>query len=69
VQLWEVGVLTWDAACKKEFRMKRMLILTLADYPAHGMILGQVTRDFMGCTIYGKIWIKIGPKHYNAASI
>jgi hypothetical protein len=54
VQLWEVGVLTWDAACKEEFRMKNMMIWTLADYLAHGMILGEVTKGFMAYTIYGK---------------
>lgn len=54
VQLWEVGVLTWDAARKETFKMKGMLILTIADYPAHGMISGQVTRGFMACTRCGK---------------
>lgn len=30
-----------------------MIILTIADYPAHGMISGQVTKGFHGCTICG----------------
>jgi hypothetical protein len=35
------------------FRMKAMLILTIADYPSHDMISGQVTKGYLGCTRCG----------------
>lgn len=52
--LWERGILTYDVIQRlglpNPFNLKGQCILTSADYPAHGMISGQVYSGYLGCT-------------------
>jgi hypothetical protein len=54
--LWQ-GVPTHDVVQREgmanQFQLRAMLMLTVADYPAHGMISGQVTKGYVACTRCG----------------
>ena len=55
--LWSPGVLTHDSmrgsGRQSPFTLRAMCVLSIADYPAHGMIAGQVVRGYKGCTRCG----------------
>lgn len=52
--LWNEGVKTEDAAMYKgsrEFNMKAILLWTIHDFPAYGIVAGCVTKGYRGCPI------------------
>jgi hypothetical protein len=55
--LWDNGLVVNDAFQRpgrpSKFKLRAMLILTVADYPAHGMISGQATHGRFACTRCG----------------
>ena len=56
LQLWYVGFRTWDAALYNDnawFTMHAMVIWTIHDFPALGIVSGCVTKGYMGCPVCG----------------
>lgn len=55
--LWLTGVLTYDVLQRmgeaNPFVLRAIMLLTIADYPAHSMIAGQVGKGYLGCTRCG----------------
>ncbi|KAL0448967.1 UNVERIFIED_CONTAM: hypothetical protein Slati_1453100 [Sesamum latifolium] len=51
LQLWHVGVRTYDHATDNEFIMRTALMWTVNDLPAYGMTFGWSTAGVMGCPI------------------
>ncbi|KAL0455723.1 UNVERIFIED_CONTAM: hypothetical protein Slati_0911500 [Sesamum latifolium] len=51
LQLWHVGVRTYDHATDNEFIMRAALMWTVNDLPAYGMTSGWSTAGVMGCSI------------------
>ena len=43
LELWEVGVMTYDISRKKNFTMKVAVIWTISDFPAYGMLSGRLS--------------------------
>ena len=56
-QLWSRrGVLTWDARANlgvSHFNLRAVLMWTLHDFPAYGLISGLTTKGFKGCPVCG----------------
>ncbi|KAL2227751.1 UNVERIFIED_CONTAM: hypothetical protein Sindi_2133800 [Sesamum indicum] len=52
LQLWHVGVLTYDNAIDNTFIMPAALMWTVKDLPAYGMAYGWSTAGIMGYPIY-----------------
>lgn len=55
-QLWVDGVITVDAAQYtgvRNFRLRAMLLWTIHDFPAYGLVAGCVTKGFRGCPVCG----------------
>ncbi|XP_048502875.2 uncharacterized protein LOC104897123 [Beta vulgaris subsp. vulgaris] len=48
-ELWEVGVETYDASKKENFKMYAALLLTINDFPAYGMLSGWSTKGKRAC--------------------
>ena len=42
--LWEVGHPTYDSHKKEMFQMHAMIVGTISDFPARGMLSGNVVR-------------------------
>lgn len=54
--LWNTGVPTDDAAMyqgSRRFNMKAILLWTMHDFPAYGVVAGCVTKGYRGCPICG----------------
>ena len=54
--LWDVGVPTDDAARyqgSSRFNMKAILMWTIHDFPAYGVVAGCVTKGYKGCPVCG----------------
>ena len=54
--LWGTGVPTDDAAMymgSPRFNMKAILLWTIRDFPAYGIVSGCVTKGYVGCPICG----------------
>ena len=54
--LWHTGVPTDDAAIYQgspHFNMKAILLWTIHDFPAYGVVAGCVTKGYKGCPICG----------------
>ncbi|KAL0405495.1 UNVERIFIED_CONTAM: hypothetical protein Slati_3863400 [Sesamum latifolium] len=51
LQLWHVGVRTYDHAMNNEFIIRAALMCTVNDLPAYGMASGWSTVGVMGCPI------------------
>ena len=49
--LWHVGVTTYDISRKHNFNMRAMLMWTIGDFPAYGMLSGWMTAGHMACPI------------------
>ncbi|XP_038983288.1 uncharacterized protein LOC120111038 [Phoenix dactylifera] len=47
--LWEVGVTTYDIFRKENFQMKAVLLWTINDFPAYGMLSGWSTHGKLAC--------------------
>ncbi|KAL0324644.1 UNVERIFIED_CONTAM: hypothetical protein Scaly_2431500 [Sesamum calycinum] len=51
LQLWHVGVRTYDHATDRDFMMRAALMWIMNDLPAYGMIYGWSTTRVMGCLV------------------
>ena len=54
IVLWNEGVRTEDASMyrgSREFNLKAMLLWTIHDFPAYGIVAGCVTKGYKGCPI------------------
>jgi hypothetical protein len=65
--LWEKGVDTWDAKEKKNFNLRAILLWTINEFPAYGMLSGWSTKGKFACPYCHKdtdfLWLKCGSKH------
>ena len=55
--LWRTGVPTVDASMyngSTRFDMKAILLWTIHDFPAYGVVAGCVTKGYRGCPVCGK---------------
>ncbi|XP_024013230.1 uncharacterized protein LOC112087553 [Eutrema salsugineum] len=66
-QLWEKGVLTYDALSGTTFTLKAMLLWTISDLPAYGNLAGCKVKGKMDCPLCGKhtdsMWLSNSRKH------
>ena len=53
-ELWEDGVLTYDASKGETFRMHAALMWTINDFPAYGNLSGWSTKGYMACPTCNK---------------
>ena len=53
LQLWEVGVLTYDVSLKQNFMIRATLMWTVSDFPAYAMLSGWSTAGKLACPYYG----------------
>ena len=54
LELWTYGIYCFDAARYREsshFVMKAMVIWTIGDFPAYGVMAGCTTKGFIGCPV------------------
>jgi hypothetical protein len=51
--LWRDGILVRDAARQSYQRIKAILMFTIHDYPAYGLVAGLVTKGYRGCVCCG----------------
>ena len=57
LDLWTYGVYCLDVAQYKQsshFVLKAMVIWTIGDFPAYGMLAGCTTNGFVGCPVCGE---------------
>ena len=47
--LWEHGARTYDVSCKENFQMRTVLMWTISDFPAYGMLSGWATHGRLSC--------------------
>ena len=47
--LWEVGHPTYDSHKNEMFQMHAMIVGTISDFPARGMLSGNVVRGYKAC--------------------
>ncbi|CAH9097982.1 unnamed protein product [Cuscuta europaea] len=50
-ELWAIGTPTYDVSRDQMFIMKAVIIWTISDFPAYGMLSGWSTHGLMGCPI------------------
>ncbi|XP_028110420.1 uncharacterized protein LOC114308923 [Camellia sinensis] len=48
-ELWENGVVTYDASTGASFRMHATVIWTINDFPAYGNLSGWSTKGYLAC--------------------
>src|SRR5690606_18889155 len=48
-QLWSQGAETYDVSCKENFKMRAVLMWTISDFPAYGMLSGWTTHGRLSC--------------------
>ena len=59
LELWDVGVQTVDANAYRgssSFRLRAMLLWTIHDFLAYGIISGLVTKGFLGGALAKNVW-------------
>jgi len=65
--MWVKGVKTWDAKVKKNFALRAVLLWTINDFHAYGMLSGWSTKGKFACPYCNKdndyLWLKFGFKH------
>ncbi|KAL1212376.1 hypothetical protein V5N11_029867 [Cardamine amara subsp. amara] len=47
--LWEHGAAAYDVSCQQNFNMRAVLMWTISDFPAYGMISGWTTHGRLSC--------------------
>ena len=47
--LWEHGVQAFDVSCQQNFVMRAVLMWTISDFPAYGMLSGWTTHGRLSC--------------------
>lgn len=54
LELWSPGVIAVDASQgSREFILRAILLWTIHDFPAYGIVSGLVTKGFVGCPVCG----------------
>ncbi|XP_020262677.1 uncharacterized protein LOC109838663 [Asparagus officinalis] len=48
-ELWEVGLLTYDASIKQSFKLRVALLWTVSDFPGYAMLSGWSTKGRLAC--------------------
>ncbi|XWS11622.1 hypothetical protein CRYUN_Cryun37aG0014400 [Craigia yunnanensis] len=48
-ELWEVGVETFDAHAKQNFRLHAAILWTISDFPAYGDLSGWLVKGYKAC--------------------
>jgi hypothetical protein len=51
LELWEVGIWTYDASLKTTFKMHVAVMWTISDFPGLGMLGGIQTKGYKACPI------------------
>nr|VDC93765.1 unnamed protein product [Brassica oleracea] len=51
-QLWAQGAETYDVSCKENFQMREVLMWTISDFPAYGMLYGWTTHGRLSCPYF-----------------
>ncbi|XP_038713903.1 uncharacterized protein LOC120007624 isoform X1 [Tripterygium wilfordii] len=49
LELWEVGVHTYDAYAQQNFQLRAAVMWTINDFPAYGNLSGWVTKGKLAC--------------------
>ncbi|KAL1200889.1 hypothetical protein V5N11_016517 [Cardamine amara subsp. amara] len=47
--LWEHGAEAYDVSCQQNFNMRAVLMWTISDFPAYGMLSGWITHGRLSC--------------------
>ncbi|KAL1206112.1 hypothetical protein V5N11_005267 [Cardamine amara subsp. amara] len=47
--LWDHGVEAFDVSCQQNFKMRAVLMWTISDFPAYGMLSGWTTHGRLSC--------------------
>ncbi|CAA7034269.1 unnamed protein product [Microthlaspi erraticum] len=50
-ELWSTGVEAYDISLNKNFNLKAVLLWTISDFPAYGMLSGWTTHGRLACPI------------------
>ncbi|XP_015168116.1 uncharacterized protein [Solanum tuberosum] len=53
-ELWEVGIETYDASTKQNFKLHASLLWTINDFPAYGNLSGWSTKGKLACPCCNK---------------
>ncbi|WMV08999.1 hypothetical protein MTR67_002384 [Solanum verrucosum] len=53
-ELWEVGIETYDASARKNFKLHASLLWTINDFPAYGNLFGWSTKGNLACPCCNK---------------
>ncbi|XP_048632974.1 uncharacterized protein LOC125607181 [Brassica napus] len=65
--LWRDGVEAYDISMKERFKMRAVLMWTISDFPAYGMLSGWTTHGRLACPYCqdetGAFWLSNGRKH------
>jgi hypothetical protein len=56
MELWDVGVTTYDVSSKKKFTMRATLMWTINDFPAYADLLDGVQKALMHVPV---VWIQL----------
>ena len=48
-QLWETGVYTYDVSTRTNFNLRALLLWTINNFPAYGMLSGWTTTGYRAC--------------------
>ncbi|KAL4560827.1 hypothetical protein LXL04_032982 [Taraxacum kok-saghyz] len=66
-ELWEVGIETYDASTKGNFRLKASIFCTISDFPGYANLSGWSTKEKLACPVCGfdtdSLWLTKGKKH------
>ncbi|XP_043714991.1 uncharacterized protein LOC122663380 [Telopea speciosissima] len=66
-ELWNTGVVTYDAYKKEKFKLNACLLWTINDFPAYAVLSGWSTKGVFACPCCNKNttshWLKYGRKH------
>ncbi|XP_058723125.1 uncharacterized protein LOC131594944 [Vicia villosa] len=52
--LWNIGIETYDASMKQNFKLHAALLWTINDFPAYGMLSGWSTKGALACPCCNK---------------
>ncbi|XP_057770620.1 uncharacterized protein LOC130990399 [Salvia miltiorrhiza] len=65
--MWDVGIDTYDASCKQNFKMRASLLWTISDFPGYANLSGWSTKGKLACPVCNKntdsLWLKNCGKH------
>ena len=65
--LWRDDVEAYDISMKERFKMRTVLMWTISNFPAYGMLSGWTTHGRLACQYCqdetGAFWLSNGRKH------